>query len=279
MTKVYFSCIFLLLSVFNCSFLTAQTDTITKITFSYSVGGSSWSRPGIYSKGEFLELVPDKDGNFIYSIYFKTFESAGDDGKTFTQDTLMMPLFNHKAASKKNVYGWVKELLVDRDNFTAGYLLSHLKKPSKKEIKKAAIESGSDDFVLSNYNERSDIRALVSEIKRFKNLDVFVKDTGVHCSHPFFVEDVWNMLIVTIYSNNNVTVFQSQFLDGIGQPIMRCSNNNGEYKTDSIINLEVNRVAQKFLPKSTMIYKVLEINNITNAYMRWYFENAYMFTD
>ncbi|MEN9449089.1 MAG: hypothetical protein RJA25_2379, partial [Bacteroidota bacterium] len=46
-----------------------------------------------------------------------------------------------------------------------------------------------------------------------------------------------------------------------------------ENKNSSIINLNVNLILLKILPKNTKLNVALDLNNIRNEYINWFLEN------
>jgi hypothetical protein len=65
-------------------------------------------------------------------------------------------------------------------------------------------------------------------------------------------------------------------LESSGQPISK-SNDITKESENQVINLNVNLVIKKLLPKNSEINKVIDINNIKTKYLYWFFENKHKF--
>jgi hypothetical protein len=265
-----------LLCCFCIEELTAQeTDTVSRIVLSYNIGGSSWGNPGIYSRGEVMELVPDGRGNFVYSYYIKKTASAGKDGNTFSKDSVMVSVVKFKPVSAAVITEWLTELKTDRNNLTVGYLLPLLDKPAKKQMKRVAETIGrSEEFEKSDYNEGEEMRKLVANLRNFKGLDHCLEKMMADGRNSLIVIDAFDSLMITVYSENNKTVYHSQFFDPLGQPVHRSFNGNYLSQTP-VVNLDANVAARRFLPKDSLIYNVLDLNTFTDYYIAWYLEYGY----
>jgi hypothetical protein len=275
-SKFLFARFFLLFFSFCCVGINAQeTDSIVKITVSYITGGNSWGKPGIYSRGNYLELVPDGNGDFVYSVYMKKWASAGDDGNTFTNDSVVLSVNKLKTLPRQKIYSLVNELSADRNNFTTDFLVPRLARPTKKQMMEvAAASDDAEYFELNEYNERGDIRRLVNEIRSFKKFEDYIKDTSVASHESVMLIDAFDMMRISIYSKNSMLIFDSQYFKPLGQPIEKYPKANFLHKTTAI-NLMVNIILREILPKDSMLHEVVDLNAVTNDYIKWYLHNRF----
>jgi len=119
--------------------------------------------------------------------------------------------------------------------------------------------------------DKADARKAIKEIKMFVGLDSFLIFKRLTIEYEMIVTDNYNGLRITTIKNRDTTEYRCQFFEPLGQPITRYDNRN--YMTSSkVFNLEANTSAQIFLPKGSMIGKVLDINNIREEYIKWYLD-------
>ena len=83
------------------------------------------------------------------------------------------------------------------------------------------------------------------------------------------VSDAWNFAELG-YSNLN-SINRLDFHSVLGQPIMK-NNNSDDW--NQVINLNVNLILLKILPKESLLIKELEFENLIESYINWYIENT-----
>ena len=254
-----------------------SADSINKIVFNYGKSHSSWGEPGIYGRGEVIELSKTSNGNYIISRRFTTTASAGDDGKTFHKDTIELSTKASKIIAKEKIQFWLTQLNTNQENFTESFIKPKLTAPTKKEIYQVAKMNDQLDLLKDSDFDREDkayAKKKIKEMKKFYGLDSFLITKRPSLEFELIVSDASNMLIVKTINNNDTTEYRSQFFESSGQPISRYVNRN--YSGGSkVFNLEANTSAQRFLPKNSIISKVLDLNNIKEDYIKWYLGNKY----
>ena len=109
-------------------------------------------------------------------------------------------------------------------------------------------------------------------MKGFYGLDSFLIFKRPTIEYEMVVIDNYNKLRIITAKNNDTTEYRCQFFEPLGQPTIRYDNKN-YMKCSKVFNLEANTSAQSFLPKSSIIYRVLDLNNIKDAYIKWYLDN------
>ena len=116
------------------------------------------------------------------------------------------------------------------------------------------------------------VKKKIKEMKQFYEFDSFLVSKRPTIEYDMIVTDASNMVIIKTINYNETIEYRSQFFESFGQPISRYVNRN--YSGGSkVFNLEANTSAQRFLPKNSMISKVLDLNNIKEDYIKWYLSN------
>jgi hypothetical protein len=247
-------------------------DSITEINFKYSKGHSSWGKPGKYSRSESLVFKKNDDRNFELIRFFRVINSAGKDGRTFTKDTTHIFLRKNTIINSHCIQNWLNQLNTEKENYNEVYIKPLLKIPSKNEITNVAKLIDKELFFDKDFREEK--KAVIEKIQDFYRLDSFLINTKSNTDNLMVVVDAWNLLRVEVISKNDTTIYHSQFRFPIGQPIVRYERNDFSRGTN-IFNLEVNTAAQTFLPKESLIYNVLDINNIKQQYIKYCMENYF----
>ena len=268
MTKFLFSLLLLL-----GHFAFGQTTySFSKIIFSYSKGHSSWNNPGIYGNSEQIEFTPTKDSNISLTRFFKVGYSAGKDGKTFTKDTLELSIKKYTAINRQHFENWLTKLNTQKENYTEAFVKPRLTKTNKKEITKAAKSIDKELFFDRDFKEER--IAIVKKIQTLYKIDSFLLLTKPDIENELVVTDNWHRLRIEVVNNNDTTIYQCQFWSPLGQPISRYDNKNFS-NSKRVFNLEANTSAQVFLPKESLTFKILDINNIKERYIKWCLEKYF----
>jgi len=247
-------------------------DSPTRIIISYGRNHSSWGRPGIYAKGETIELAPAKTNDFKITRYFRVNASAGDDGKTFSTDTEELNTKNLATIPKTKIEFWLTQLNTNKENFTTSFIRPRLKSPTKKEIFKTAEKYDLLWMLKGNHADKDETKRAINEIQNFYKLDSFLIFKKPTIQFDMMVFDSYNGMKIFVIKNNDTTEYRCQFYQPLGQPINRYQYKN--YSTNfKVFNLEANTSAQSFLPENSITRKILDINNIKELYIKWYLEN------
>ena len=251
-----------------------SADSINKIVLDYGKSHNSWGDSGIYGRAEAIELSKNANGDFLISRRFTTTASAGNDGKTFRKDTTELSTKTFQAIKKEIIQFWLTQLNTNKENFTLSFIRPKLTTPTKKEILQVAKKYDKlwmltdGDF---DREDKADAKKAIKEMKTFLAFDSFLIFKRPTTEFEMIVTDNYNGLRIMTIKNTDTTEYRCQFFEALGQPITRYDNRN--YMTSSkIFNLEVNTTGQIFLPKSSMISKVLNLDNIKEEYIKWYLE-------
>jgi hypothetical protein len=250
-----------------------NAESVTKIIISYGSSHSSWSKPGVYAKGETFELSPTSNGDYKISRYFKILASAGDDGKTFSIDTAELSTKTLGIIPKEKIQFWLTQLNTNKENFTVSFIRPELKPPTKNEIFQAAKKYDLLWMLKGSDGDKADTKKAITEIQSFCKLDSFLIFKRPTIEFDMIMIDSYNGLRISTIKNNDTTEYDCQFNEPLGQPLVRYDHRN--YMTSSkVSNLEANKCAQSFLPANCLTRKVLDINNIKDQYIKWYLEKV-----
>ena len=273
--------ILLFLLVFNGQFLFSQnSESIDKIKFVYSIGGSSWGKNGIYSRSEIIELIKTEKGDFKISKQLKVNEKA--NGNVFSKDTIIINSSNYKTISNDEINNLLISLNTNKENYTEEFLKKNFDKPNKKEILKIAKDNDNKSYLKNDYDEKNDTEKKYSEIQEFKYFEEYLKLNRPNISEFMVTMDAWNNLGILTFSKEERKSYNLDFFKYCGQPISadyieiiekEKKVNIIENKSFSIINLNVNLILLKILPKNTKLLSQLTLNKIRDKYIEWFLEN------
>jgi hypothetical protein len=246
-------------------------DSLSKIIIEYGKSHNSWGDPGIYGSGERIELSSTISGNYEITRHLKITFSAGNDGKTFHQDTIQIAT-RRQILPKERIEFWLEQLNTNKENFTYSYIKPKMKRPSKNEIFGVARKYdikwifGTSDF------EKESTKLAIKNLRKFSQLDSFLKFKRKTIEFVMVVTDSYNKLVIQTIRNKDTTEYQCQFFEPLGQPIFRYDHRNFNLGK-KVFNLEANSSCIAILPEESAIKKVLDINNIKEAYIKWYLKN------
>ena len=272
--------ILLLFILFCGNFIFSQNfENLNKIKFSYSVGGSSWGRNGIYSRIEIFELIKTENGDFKISQHLKVNEKVYN--KVFSKDSITIETSNYKTIPKSEVDYLLYSLNTNKENFTEEFLMQNFAKPTKKDILKIAKQNGEKSYLKNDYDEKNETEKKYTEIQNYKYFDEYLNLNKPDINIFTITSDGWNRLGIITFSNEETKLYNLDFFQNCGQPISvnyieineKDKKVNILENSSSIINLNVNLVLLKILPKKTKSTIELNLNNILNKYITWFLEN------
>jgi hypothetical protein len=262
----------IVLFLFAHQFVFGQSiDTVNVIIIDYSKGNYSFGRPGVYGKGEILELSRTQSGDFKFTRRFSTVASAGNDGKSLHTDSIRFSTKSFPTVPKEKIYYWLTQLNTDKQNFTPSFIEPRLAAPERKEIIHVAKKKDELWKLRGFDSDKEDSRKKIEEIQSFKMLDSFLASQKATINHGAALTNAYNNLKITTIGGGDTTEYRCQFSESPGQPISRFRNRS-HLTGSKIVNLEANTAAQEFLPKHSMIYRVLDINSIKEDYIDWYLD-------
>lgn len=273
MTKYLFSFLFLV----GQNTLGQSTDSINKIIFSYGRSHYSFGEPGVYSKGEEIEITKLSNSNFKLTRYITTTASLGDDRNTYRKDTIKLSIKRSKIISSDKIKFWLTQLNTNKENFTDSFIKPKLTKPTKSEILSVArkydkiwmLTGESEDYF--DKEDKADARRTINKMKRLAQLDSFLIYKQPTIEYDMVVIDSYNSLKILTIQNGDTTEYRCQFFEPLGQPIIRYTKGN-YMKSSRVFNLEANTSALTFLPKNSMISRTLSLDNIKEEYIKWYLD-------
>jgi hypothetical protein len=268
MKKIVF--IFLLfIGQFTYSQYIENTD---KISFSYVIGGNAWNN-GVYSRKEIIELIKDENGDFKISKHQKVVFTRKNE--KFIKDTTAFKIKNYPIIPKNEIESLIKELNSNQENYTEAFLKKEFTKPTRKEILKVAKKTDNSDYFINSDDTKEEIDDKYLEIQEYKYLDKFLDNNKPFKNDAItIVVDAWNLLSIITTSEKETKKYRFQFFEASGQPF---SISDKDDKETHAINLNVNLIIKKVLPKNSEINKTVDINNIKTKYLYWFFENEYKY--
>lgn len=273
--------ILLLFILFCGNYIFSQNfENISKIKFSYIYGGSSWGKNGIYSRSEIFELTKTENGDFKISQHLKINQKVHN--KVFSEDSITINTSNYKTIPKSDVDYLLTSLNTNKENFTEEFLIQNFTKPTKKEILKIAKQNGDKNYLKNDYDEKNDTEKKYSEIQNYKYFGEYLKLNKPILNVITLTLDAWNSLGIITFSKEETKLYDLDFPKYCGHPISvnyieikekDKKINIIENKSSSIINLNVNLILLKILPKNTKLSVELNLNNIRDEYINWFLEN------
>ncbi|WP_426668371.1 hypothetical protein ACPPVU_19595 [Mucilaginibacter sp. McL0603] len=268
--------LFLLLIIFSQMVSAQNADSVSKIIFEYGKGHNSWG-PGVYGKGERIEITKFANGNFKITKYQLITSSAGSTGDKFTKDTVSFNVQNYPVISKMKIKNLFLQLNVSKDNFNTSFVFPYLNKPSKEKILAVARRIDKYEDFTDEYSEKEDRDRWIKEMTGFNKLNAFLyekkPDTNLL---PTVISDVWHYVRVLCINRRDTIKFQSELYDLLAQPFEKFKN--GSYSSDRIIaNVEINTSISVLLPKRSLLRKDIDLNSLTEEYLKWYMEENLKF--
>lgn len=242
-------------------------------------GGSSWGKNGIYSRSEIFELIKTENGDFKVSLHLKINQKAHN--KVFSQDSITIKTSNYKNIPKNKIDYLLTSLNTNKENFTEEFLMQNFTKPTKKEILKIAKQNGDKSYLKNDYDEKNDTEKKYSEIQNYKYFNEYLELNKPDLNIISLTLDGWNSLGIITFSKEETKLYNLDFFKYCGQPISRkyIEINEKDKKVNitenspSIINLNVNLILLKILPKNAKSTIELNLNNIRDEYITWFLEN------
>ncbi|HPG11608.1 MAG TPA: hypothetical protein PLU37_08775, partial [Chitinophagaceae bacterium] len=262
--------ILIILGLFYLNTSTSQINVpITKINILYAKGHSSWGDPGKYGSYEYMEFMPTANGNFKFSKYLRVTQSAGLDGKTYSNDTTDIAIKKYPSISNNTINDWIFALNTTKDNYTEKYLKPLLNIPKKKTIYQVSKEIDKLWEFKRKYSKEEETGKIINNIKSFHLLDTFLTINKPNLHEVLVVSDVWNRMRIEVIRDKDTILHQCDFFRLLGHPVYKIEHRDFE-NLQGYINSEINVIAQSFLPPKSLLYKALDINNITKEYIKWY---------
>jgi hypothetical protein len=265
-----FKNILLLLFVLTPWDLIAQQSPPVKIIFSYYRGGNSWGVPGIYGRGENIEITAVSANTYKISKYYKIVNGLANDSVTNIKDTTYLKTKAYRQISKSSIDLLFQQLNTNANNFNSAFIRPKLKNPTKKQI--LATSQRIDKGYLFEDDDDED-NAKIQRIEKFDKLDSFINLNKPKPGLEVVVTDASHGFSVEYISATDNVKFSGSFFQLLGQPIHKTSKT--KYESDNgVVNLKINRFLSKILPPSSMLKDAIEIDNLTEDYIEWYIDKV-----
>jgi hypothetical protein len=237
-----------------------------KVIFTYFNGYNSFGSPGVYSKGEVFEFCLINSTAYRIKKYIKTMATAGKDGGTFSKDTIKTNTQGHVIPARSIDSLWLS-LTNTKNNFTTAFIRRRLRSPSKEEILR--IAKNDSLFYKFEDDDVTEINAKINKLKAFDQLNYFINSNRPNVDMVNSTVDAWDILKISFIKNGDTTVFNQDYLQLLGQPILKLKVNK-QYVNQQFINLDVNILLREMLPSSSILEKRASINGLTEKYVLWY---------
>lgn len=238
------------------------------IVIRYDKGYYSFGSPGKYSMTEIIKLAKAGNTDFHLQSHLqlkKSFDSINDK---IIIDTIPVNV-QKKVISKNEINRLLHELNNSHDNFNEAFVKPYLKPPSRKEV--LNVTKKYDLHWRWEEADREDRKTALQELKEFKYLDSFLLKRKPSMEFDMVMIDVWNGYSLTVFQGDNLVEYRGQFYELFGQPVKRFDNKDyGNSKR--VINLEINNAIKKILPANSILKKVIDLDNVNEEYIKWYFE-------
>ena len=261
--------IFLLLLCSHYSIGQSQNEYIIK----YCIGHYNFGNTGEFERMEIFKFKVNEK-NFVLTEfqsisnkYVYNSESLKNDKKV--ADTVTK--FLNKKIEKREIENLINQLNINENNFNVDFFSSNLsKKISQKDILKIAEKREQKYWFVDDENGKVDEfgKEKMKDIRNFRYFGEYIQSVTPKIDEFKIVSDAWNFAELG-FSNLN-SVYRLDFHSVLGQPIMK-NNNSDNWK--QIINLNVNLILLKILPKESLLIKEIEFENLIESYINWYIEN------
>lgn len=256
-----------------------QNLTLTsKVIFSYNIGHYNFGEKGSYAKEEIIEFISTPKQAFTLSSYKSIIKKYIEDPTTkensFSKnDTTINSIRNHKTL-KIEMNQLVKELNRFNDDYSLANILPFLKPLTKKEILSTAEKFEIDYWFIDEENRKVDDigKDIIRKLQKFHLLDTFLINQKPDLKTDLVVMDAWNHLTISFIQPRDTIKYSLKFFSLFGQPVYKVNNSDITSET-KVINLDINKVLLTVLPKSSLAYNSIDLNNLTEFYVKWFTEN------
>lgn len=141
---------------------------------------------------------------------------------------------------------------------------------TKRKIKEVANKIDATLFFDRDFKE--DRKNIIRNIKNLDNLDQFLERSK---SDPIMVvtTDIWESIEIEIELKDKDVSYNLDLLQIFGHPIQYYDNQSNNVL---LINYEILNIIQDLVPKKSAIHKALNVDNIQELYIEWYFKNYWL---
>ncbi|WP_281232862.1 hypothetical protein [Flavobacterium gelatinilyticum] len=247
--------------------LIGQTSSEKELVLKYSIGKHNFGEIGQYETKEILKF--QENDSFFILTEFQTitnsyvYNSETEKNDLKISDTIIKSV--NKRIEKKEIENLVKQLNQNENNFNSDFIDAKLsKKITKKDILKTAKKRGQIFLFVDDETGKLDNfgKEKIKEIQNYKNFEEYLKEINPSINNLVVYFDIWNFVEITYLSSN----YKMDFHSVLGQPI-RINNSN------QIVNLKVNLILSKILPKKSLLTKETALENIKTSYIHWFIKN------
>nr|WP_199002120.1 hypothetical protein [Flavobacterium sp. ASV13] len=259
----------LLFTLLICSSnLIGQVPSKKEFVIKYCIGHYNFGETGEFEKWENFKFVINekkfilKEFQSITNQYVYNPETQKNNQKI--SDTLFE--FPNKKFEKTEFENLISQLNQNQNNFNIDFINANLsKKISKKQILEIAKKQDQSYWFIDDVTKKTDDfgKQKVQEIQNFENFEKYIQDAEPKIDKLVVLSDGWNFAELG-YANSS-PIGRLNFNSVLGQPIQLTNNSQ-------VINLNVNLILLKILPKKSLLYKKVEFENIKADYINWFIQ-------
>ncbi|MBB4801864.1 hypothetical protein HNP37_001925 [Flavobacterium nitrogenifigens] len=247
--------------------LIGQTSSQKEFTVNYTIGHYNFGQKGEYERKEIFKFQ-ENDSYFVLTASYYITNKYDYNPETTKNDLKISDTIiklSNKKIEKIGTENLFEELNQNKNNFNTDFIDSNFsKKISKREILEVAKKRGQLYWFIDDETGKLDDlgKEKIKEIQSFKNYNEYVKETNPDVNHIAIVYDAWNFVNIE-YSGST---YKLDFHSVLGQPI-RIDNSK------QLINLNVNLIFSKILPKKSLLLKQISLESIKTSYLHWFIDN------
>ncbi|MEO6850829.1 MAG: hypothetical protein ABI203_01250, partial [Mucilaginibacter sp.] len=245
---------------------------VSKIVFQYGKSHSSWGEPGVYGKGETIEICPVNNNSFKITKHILVTHSAGVNESQYAHDTTVINTDGYSLISKGKIERLFAALNTNKDNFNISYVKPYLKKLSKKQILKIVKNVDVDSIFDGEFDNKDERNGTISRIQNLYKLDSFLNLNKPSHSMSITMDVYDGLRMYWINKTDTIKCNSTLFDTLLGQPFEYDEKRviNGKV----IVNLEINTILSDILPKSSWLRENYDLSNLNKAYIKWYLKKV-----
>lgn len=252
--------IILFFFLFSSFVYTQETQLFDKVIFKYHFSFDRLKDSVL--EEETVEFTKFQNTKYILNLYNRNLLNSNNIEK-------------FKKTPNKLISSFVLDSLFyliknNEDNFNDSFLKPKLKKPKKKLIKEILKHR---NFVWSFDSLKKQIKLtkeMTKRIQRFENFNEFIDNIKPQKNTLYGRLDSYYNLSISLIKNKDTIIYNGISNLNCGLPL--CLEKD-IIKENKIIDLQINRLLLKILPKKSLIRREFDYNNMVDLYIDWFFEN------
>lgn len=259
--------VFMLVGIAQLSF-GQSADSVSKIVIEYSKG-NAWGDTLQIGKSEIIEISPVNDHNFKITRHF----FVNHYGKpNWRKDTIPINVVKYPLIEKNKISYLFEQFNSTKDNFNTTFIKPRIRCPKKSEILKIVKGDTATywKFLDKGYLENSERRDAMRKIRRFDKLDTFLFLNKPDPERLMTYTDVWDAFRLFCITKKDTIIFQSYTFNLLCQPFEKYRKGDLNFTLHGFVNLEMDTSLQDILPKKSLFRERLDLNTLTEQYIKWY---------